>query len=78
MRNTQILIFWCIIFLITLIAGQSTDAEFNFDLDFPCAVCHSTNDWKDLSNSLFNHDLTKFELTGIHKEILCSRLSYRR
>ncbi len=33
-----------------------------------CTSCHNTNSWKNIS---FDHDLTKFRLTGKHKTTLC-------
>lgn len=33
-----------------------------------CTSCHNTNSWKNIT---FDHDLTKFRLTGKHKTVLC-------
>ncbi len=33
-----------------------------------CTSCHNTDSWKKIS---FDHDRTKFRLTGKHKEVLC-------
>jgi hypothetical protein len=34
-----------------------------------CEACHTTKTWKDLTR--FDHDRTKFVLTGAHKAVAC-------
>ena len=34
-----------------------------------CAQCHSTSAWEPAT---FNHDLTRFALTGVHKSVSCA------
>jgi hypothetical protein len=36
-----------------------------------CTSCHSQDSWKAVSN--FNHQLTRFPLTGLHSKVACER-----
>jgi predicted CXXCH cytochrome family protein len=36
-----------------------------------CTSCHSQNSWKAVAN--FNHQLTRFPLTGLHAKVACER-----
>jgi hypothetical protein len=38
-----------------------------------CSLCHSSVGWAEVSNKLFDHDLTRYKLTGKHKEIKCEQ-----
>jgi hypothetical protein len=37
-----------------------------------CAKCHNTADWKSVSKSGFNHDLTRYPLRGKHVTVACA------
>lgn len=67
MNRILIVIFFSISTL-TLMAEKSPHGK-NFTMD--CAVCHTTNAWKTIKENGFNHNQTKFKLTGQHKQLKC-------
>ena len=38
-----------------------------------CANCHSTDSWRTIRKSAFNHDLTKYPLRGKHAAVDCAK-----
>ncbi|MBI5021680.1 MAG: cytochrome C [Ignavibacteriales bacterium] len=38
-----------------------------------CSSCHAPVGWADASNNQFNHDFTRYKLTGMHKEVRCEK-----
>jgi len=40
-----------------------------------CETCHQTNTW-DLTQQRFDHDLTLFGLSGVHRNIECNQCHY--
>ncbi len=63
----NILLFFCIS-VIQLYAEKSPHGK---DFKMDCAVCHTTNDWNTLKENGFNHNQTKFPLTGQHNQLNC-------
>ena len=46
-----------------------------------CSECHRTTDWWDIKKKQFDHNLTRFPLTGKHRSVSCNkchRLEKRR
>ncbi len=37
-----------------------------------CAACHTTADWRQVDRTRFNHDLTRYPLTGRHRPLACA------
>jgi hypothetical protein len=62
-----------ILILLTLLSGvvlaekSPHGSEFRMD----CAVCHQTDDWKNIKKTGFDHNKTKFPLTGHHQDVSC-------
>ncbi len=46
------------------------DDEHNGEYGMDCSICHTPSDWEDAD---FNHNLTKFPLTGGHAGVACQR-----
>lgn len=38
-----------------------------------CQKCHAVQDWKAFDRKAFDHDLTRFQLTGKHAEVECEK-----
>ncbi|MFN8588436.1 MAG: cytochrome c3 family protein [Candidatus Eisenbacteria bacterium] len=38
-----------------------------------CAKCHTTEGWKNVSRSGFNHDVTRYPLRGRHAQVACEK-----
>ncbi|HOY15068.1 MAG TPA: hypothetical protein PLY70_18105, partial [Saprospiraceae bacterium] len=54
---------------ITQLMAQSPHGEL-FVMD--CAACHNPDGWNiNIDTFHFNHNATKFELSGAHKEVDC-------
>jgi len=66
-RLTFILIF-CGVF--TLMHAKSPHGD-KHTID--CATCHTTDNWNKIKENGFNHNKTKFPLTGQHKAIACKQ-----
>jgi len=49
---------------------EGTDDPDHVEEGFPfdCSICHNTSDWEDAS---FDHDQTRFPLTGAHRQLDC-------
>ncbi len=65
---------------ITLIKNDFTDCKpchqsphNSFLNEKICSSCHSPVGWGEASNNQFNHDMTRYKLTGMHKEIKCEK-----
>ncbi len=59
-------------FLIVIFSGTSSDSPHGDKLEISCDECHTSEGWDvDRNNITFNHDLTKFRLTGLHIEVDC-------
>ena len=38
-----------------------------------CTKCHSTADWKQITNTAFDHDKTRYPLQGKHRDVECAK-----
>ncbi len=67
MRNLSSLIG--LLLLSASMVGQSPHGE---DLSFDCSLCHNDQGWKiDMKTLSFDHNLTKYALTGQHARVGC-------
>lgn len=61
-----------VILLVILCGSLSAQSPHGKDFSLNCSDCHTTEGWKvNLKNLTFNHDQTKFHLTGQHKQVNC-------
>ena len=61
-----------IVFLVVILAWTSSDSPHGDKLNISCDDCHTSEGWEvDRNNISFNHDLTNFQLTGLHTEVDC-------
>lgn len=67
MNRILILIFLTLLSGVLLAEKSPHGPEFRMD----CAVCHQTDDWKNVKKTGFDHNKTKFPLTGHHQDISC-------
>ena len=68
MRNLSLILFF--LFLVIGVAGQENPHGESLKVD--CADCHTTQGWKVIKTSGFDHDKTSFALEGQHKYTDCS------
>lgn len=60
-----------VIFLFTLFS-QPSDSPHEEDLDISCDACHTSEGWEiDRNNISFDHNLTDFQLEGLHQDVNC-------
>jgi hypothetical protein len=61
-----------IILLVVLCSNVFAQSPHGKDFNITCSDCHTTEGWKiDLKKLTFNHDQTKFQLVGQHRQLNC-------
>ncbi|MBL1206254.1 MAG: hypothetical protein D8M58_12685 [Calditrichaeota bacterium] len=66
-------IFSILILMASALFSQNTiTSPHGDDLKFSCESCHTTANWNDVPNHLFNHDQVGYPLIGEHKFADCS------
>lgn len=61
-----------IVLLLAIFSNQSSDSPHGKDLEISCDACHNSQGWKiDRNNITFNHNLTQFQLEGMHEDVSC-------
>lgn len=65
----RILIILIISSVCGIIQARKSPHGLNFKID--CAVCHTTDNWKNVKQNGFDHRKTKFPLTGHHQQVNC-------